>query len=773
MTAAAEQTTARPDRGGNWRRTAPWLLASAFYVALTVVHTWPLVTHLPDVLPNDLGDAVLNAWIIWWNAHVVPLTARWWNGPIFWPSSGALAFSETLIGLAPLTTPIQWLGGSPITAYNVAFLLTFPLSAIAAHALVFRLSGRHDAALIAGLVYGFHPFRIAHFPQIQVMTSYWMPLALLGLHEFVADRKIVWLWISAGAWLMQALSNGYYLLFFPVLVAVWLAWFALSRANLRTLAVILGAWAAASLPLIPMLWTYRQVHAAYGFTRDVGEVNFFGADMTSLLDASPLMRFWRVQGFHQAEGELFPGVTAALLVLLVLVQWLWRSKAAGRASRACLVLLVGAIAFIGVALSPLVIGPWALKIGRTTLLSVRLVGKPLSLGVLLFVLALAFEPRFAGAWRRRSLLMFYVLATGLMYLLCFGPTPRFLGVPFMFHAPYSWLMVLPGYDAIRVPARFAMLAALCLSVSAGLAFARLTLRMRWVFAMPLTAVVVAGVLLDSWIRTMPVPTLPPRLHVLETLPADTAVAELPLGYSGDDVLAMYRGMYHGRPLVNGYSGFFPRSYDVLTRGLATHDPEMFDAIAAWGPVAVAIDSRHDDGGQWTKQLAARPGTVLLGEEGGRKVFMLTGGQLPPEIKSAGRLHLESVSANVQSDRIGLALDGNPATRWDSGPQRGLEVITIDLGSSRAVEGVTMTIGRQLSDFPRNLVIERSENGNDWTAAWQGRTALVAFTAAVRHPRDVELTFALTSAPARFIRLRQLGQDPVFYWSIFELGVLGH
>ena len=210
---------------GGWRGAAVWLLAAAFYAALTVVQTWPLVTRLSDVLPHDLGDPGLNAWIIWWNAQAVPLTERWWNAPIFFPSSGALAFSETLLGLAPITTPIQWFGGSPITAYNVAFLLTFPLSALAAHALVLRLTGRHDAALIAGLIYGFNPFRIAHFPQIQVMTSYWMPLSLLGLHAYATSGKVRWLVLFGAAWLMQALSNGYYLLFFPIYIGLWLAWF--------------------------------------------------------------------------------------------------------------------------------------------------------------------------------------------------------------------------------------------------------------------------------------------------------------------------------------------------------------------------------------------------------------------------------------------------------------------------------------------------------------------------------------------------------------------
>src|ERR1700676_3594798 len=125
-----------------------WLPASAFYVGLNIAVTWPLALNLPVVLPHDLGDPGLNAWIIWWNAHVMPLTERWWDAPAFWPSHGALAFSETLLGLSPITAPIQWLGGGPIAAYNVAFLLTFPLSALAAHALVLPLSGRHDAGVI-------------------------------------------------------------------------------------------------------------------------------------------------------------------------------------------------------------------------------------------------------------------------------------------------------------------------------------------------------------------------------------------------------------------------------------------------------------------------------------------------------------------------------------------------------------------------------------------------------------------------------------------------
>ncbi len=199
-------------------RTGPWMIASAGYLALTCILLWPLPLHLSSVIPDGVGDNVLNTWILWWNAHTVPLTTRWWNAPIFWPATGALAFSEHLLGVSVLTSPMQWAGAGPLTTYNVALLLTFPLSAIAAHALVFDITKRHDAALVGGLVFGFNPYRVYHLGHLQMLWCFWMPLALLGLHLYLARNDRRWLWLFSVAWLLQALSNGYFLFFFGVLI---------------------------------------------------------------------------------------------------------------------------------------------------------------------------------------------------------------------------------------------------------------------------------------------------------------------------------------------------------------------------------------------------------------------------------------------------------------------------------------------------------------------------------------------------------------------------
>src|SRR5262245_31357802 len=135
-------------------RLRPWILAAIAYTGLTLVFAWPLVGVLSTSLPSDLGDPGLNTFILWWNTQAMPFTAKWWSPPIFHPLPDALALSETLLGLSPLTTPLQWLGLSAVQAYNIALLLSYPTAALAAHALAWRLTGRHDAGLLAGLAFG-------------------------------------------------------------------------------------------------------------------------------------------------------------------------------------------------------------------------------------------------------------------------------------------------------------------------------------------------------------------------------------------------------------------------------------------------------------------------------------------------------------------------------------------------------------------------------------------------------------------------------------------
>ena len=163
--------------------------------------TWPLALGLGSDVPGDLGDSLLNMWILGWGAEHVPrlLTgsigwSEFWNANIFHPDPLALALSEHLFGQVLQILPVYWLTGNIILCYNLLFISTFALSAFGTYLLVRDLTGDRRAAFIAGLVYGFLPYRIASVPHVQVMSSQWMPFALYGLNRFVttgSNRALV------------------------------------------------------------------------------------------------------------------------------------------------------------------------------------------------------------------------------------------------------------------------------------------------------------------------------------------------------------------------------------------------------------------------------------------------------------------------------------------------------------------------------------------------------------------------------------------------------
>jgi hypothetical protein len=196
-------------------------LSFALYFLVTIALTWPLALHPASRVPNDLGDSLLNVFLMAWNAREVPLTASWWNLPQYYPAFGVTAFSEHLLGLAIITTPVILVTGNPLLAYNAAFFLSFPLCALAAHLLAFELTRRHDVGVLVALAFAFAPYRMSQFAHVQVLSSYWIPLALFALHRFLREPRWRWAALFAGAWLMQALANGYYLFYFSVLAGLW------------------------------------------------------------------------------------------------------------------------------------------------------------------------------------------------------------------------------------------------------------------------------------------------------------------------------------------------------------------------------------------------------------------------------------------------------------------------------------------------------------------------------------------------------------------------
>jgi hypothetical protein len=643
------------------------LRALAAYLAAALLWTWPVAANLTTRVASDLGDPLLNIWILWWNAQALPFTPAWWNPPMMWPMAGAMALSEHLVGLSIVATPLQLAGMSAIGAYNVALVLSYALSALFAYLLVLRLTGSKLAAFCSGLAFGFSPYRASQLSHIQVLSAQWMPLALLGLHGYLDTSSNRWLFVFGAGWLLTALSNNYFLLFFPVLIGLWLIWFVDWRRAPRTGLAIVAAWIGASLPLLPVLLKYRAVHAALDLKRTVPEIREFSAIPSSFLHAAPMMRFWREGPAANYELYLFPGVT------------------------------VVALAMIGVALTVIV----RLKPDTTNDASgVRL--KP---------------------DRHRMPILFYTLSTIVMALLTLGPGGTG-NEPAALTRPFSWLLFLPGFDGVRVSARFWMIGVLCLSVAAGLGLARLfALGTRWRSA--IAAIGLAGIAADGW--TYPVTLLSPPGKAMLAAAGSAAMIELPLDNHYVNVAAMYRSMFHGLPLANGYSGHFPPHYNILTLSLARGDTSALAYLARRRPLIIVINDLQDPGHGYRRMIEAVPGIQFQGVTAGGATFLL------------------NAQAEPKRPPVGAALPG--ASR-----DAGRYLIEYDLASVQHLSAIEIPLRKRYPDFADRLRIEVSDDGQSWREAWLGWTGGLAMEAALTDPLVVPFRVYVPGSSGRFVRV---------------------
>src|SRR5207245_8627049 len=111
-------------------------------------------------------------------------------------------------------------------------------SGLATHAVIRRLGGSTAAAYCAGVAFAYAPYRTSQLAHLQLYACWWLPLMLLALHAFYDERRVRWLALLGAAWPLQGLTNGYFLLFAPVLIGCWLVWFP-RRRDIRAAARVL------------------------------------------------------------------------------------------------------------------------------------------------------------------------------------------------------------------------------------------------------------------------------------------------------------------------------------------------------------------------------------------------------------------------------------------------------------------------------------------------------------------------------------------------------
>jgi hypothetical protein len=300
------------------------------YTALTAYMTYPQVLKL-DHAVQDIGDPLLSTWRLAWIAHQLPRDPlHLFDGNFFYPAPRTLAFSDSMVVPALTVAPLVWLGVHQLHAYNILLLSGFVFSGVGMFLLVRSLTRHVGAALIAGFVFAFLPYRFMHYAHLELQMAQWMPLCLWSFHR-VAERGRLRDGLLTGLFLaLQTLSSWYYGIFFATFLAVAGSVILIGAGrermtrSIRPLAA--GAVLAAVL-VLPFARPYFEVRRSVG-DRPEREIQFYSAIPRDYLVAhprnvlfGPLTSHWGSQ-----ERELFMGVAVPLVALI----GLWPPLSAAR-----------------------------------------------------------------------------------------------------------------------------------------------------------------------------------------------------------------------------------------------------------------------------------------------------------------------------------------------------------------------------------------------------------------------------------------------------------
>jgi hypothetical protein len=338
----------------------------ALFVVLAWLMTGPPLGDLARRVPGDAGDPLFVTWTMQSVAHHLPQGwgALWELNAFEVPDARlVLAYSDTLLPLAPVFALISWAGRSPALAYNLLLLGAWVVSLWSTDRLARRIIGSEAGALVAAVVFTFSSVRLVHYRHLQLAWGCLLPLALIWLWELLeapSKRRGARFGVLAAVLTLIASYYGLLLLLSTaVIVAVRMAR-ARDRALMRPLLVGAATYGVLVAP-IAVQYLRLQRDAAFRRTPD----DLFFAHWSDLVSVDIQNRFvtswWPLAGNgyeRPSERWLFPGFVCLALVAVALIALVRKRRVAARS---------GELRELGVAagvMAVLSFGNWAVIGGR-------------------------------------------------------------------------------------------------------------------------------------------------------------------------------------------------------------------------------------------------------------------------------------------------------------------------------------------------------------------------------------------------------------------------
>jgi len=490
-----------------WRRALGWAAITGLYTAIATLSLRPIWSFGGDRLTNSLSDPLFNLWVLKWGAHQIQMgLPDVWNANIFYPTRGTLAFSDHLLGPAAQLALFLKIVPNAIAGYNFLLFTSFVASALATCWVARRGGMSWPAAVLAGWMFAFSPYRFSQIAHLQLLIAQWIPLTLWFWDRLLVERTAKNAALFLVFYLLNLTGGCYlaYMIHLPLLALLANRALSERRAliSARALRVLVPVALVAAAAVAVIFLPYLRVSHSLGLVRTGSEIRQLAATPASYFSPAPQsvyftagVRNWlrsalgddRAKAFLRPEGALFAGF----------------------------------------------------------------------LPTILFVVGLA------GVWRRRQeALDLWDRGLVISGLCCFALSFAIVYEPLM--------RVIPGLSGMRVPARFYIFVSFTLVWFAARGADDLLRRLASPWGRRALAAVFALVLAAELTpHRLHWSALPREEEVSDAYrwiarePSVKAVIELPIHDNSSENEYLYNSTVHWKPIANGFSGYDPPSHRAL------------------------------------------------------------------------------------------------------------------------------------------------------------------------------------------------------------------
>ena len=273
-------------------------VAALLYVAAALVFTYPLLlvagTHITY---KPSGDQLFLLSILEWSRTALfSKPGEFFVGNFYFGSGGALFGSDLLLGFLPIYGPLAWITQSPVLAYSITHIAAFALNAGAMYATVLVLTRSRSGALLAGAVYAFGPLQLAYANHFQFLGAWYLPLVLLfGIRLWRGGG-----WLDFGLATLMVWVQFATAVHLGVIAAMVYAAFVVPPAIHRVVTTrdarlglaMLAAGIVASVPFAPVVHGYLSFADAWRADRDITEIQGWSVQLRDYLSPNGRLQWY-------------------------------------------------------------------------------------------------------------------------------------------------------------------------------------------------------------------------------------------------------------------------------------------------------------------------------------------------------------------------------------------------------------------------------------------------------------------------------------------------